>query len=132
MVIIRCRWKSAPAVNDFPLRTQVTLQAIIKDWDIPRQAKLLQEKAQQLLILRMRVSQELIHLVDDYRRTLEGYVQRRGTSADNPLGRNLYAPRLDGPARDTVRELDVLEARRQQLRPQPEVVPPVTASISAR
>ncbi len=127
--IIRPSVEVRTGANDLPLRTQVTLQAIIKDWDLPRQTKLLQEKSQQLLILRMRVSQELIYLVDDYRRILASYVQKKGV-AYNPMGRTLYAPRLDGFARDTLRELDLLDARRQQLRPKPESAQPVTASLS--
>ncbi|HWF18375.1 MAG TPA: hypothetical protein VG754_03875 [Verrucomicrobiae bacterium] len=112
--------------NEMPLHSQVTLQAIIRDWDVPRQRQMLQEKLQQLLILRLHVSQEFVYLVDDYRRTLDGYVKKREKSRI-AFGKTLS----DDLARETIRTLDALETRRQQLRPNPQIPPAITANTSA-
>ncbi|MDB6021975.1 MAG: hypothetical protein JWQ04_1832 [Pedosphaera sp.] len=129
--VVRPSVEIRTSADEMPLRSQVTLQAIIRDWDIPRQTRLLQEKSQQLLMLRLRVSQDLIYLVDDYRRTLDGYLRKRDSNGYNQTGRTLYAPRLDNVARDTLRALDVLEARRQQLRPKPDNSPSIAATAPA-
>lgn len=117
--------------TETPTRTQVTLQSVIREWDTLRQIQFLKEKSQQLFLLRLRVSQGLIYLVDDYRRTLDWYVKRREGGVSNTGARTIYAPRLDDVARDTLRTLDVLEARRQQLRPNPQSTPAITANAGA-
>ena len=118
-------------VNETPARTQVTLQSVIREWNTLRQISFLKEKSQQLMLLRLRVSQDLIFLVDDYRRTIDGYVKRREGGSSNIGGRTIYAPRLDDIGRDAIRTLDVLEARRQQLRPNPQSAPAITANTNA-
>jgi hypothetical protein len=112
--------------NELPTHTQVTLQAIIRDWDVPRQTQLLQEKSQQLFLLRLHVSQGLIYLVDGYRRTLDGYLKKREHSGAHPIGR---VP-SDDLAKETIRTLDVLEAQRQQLRPNPQNGTAITADAA--
>lgn len=114
--------------NDLPLHTQITLQQIVRDWEIPRQKVVLQEKSQQLLLLRLRVSQELVYLVDDYRRTLDGYLKKRDHPGLFSLRKSLFAPHFDNLARETIHSLDILEARRQELRPNPQSAPVITAN----
>jgi len=126
--VLRPEMQVRTAVGEAPMRAQVTLQAIIKDWDISRQTKLLQEKAQQLFLLRMWVSQDLVYLVDEYRRALESYLRKRENGIYVSMGRSLYAPQLDTLARDTLRQLNELEAKREKLRPPLETAP-VTASV---
>src|SRR6185312_6343672 len=118
--VVRPSVESRPGRNDLPVQTQITLQTIIKDWDIARQTKLLQEKAQQLLLVRLHISPDLIGLVDDYRKVVDSYLRRRDSKGYIQMGRTLYAPRVDDVARDTIRALDGLDIRRQQLRPNPQ------------
>ncbi|HZV33698.1 MAG TPA: hypothetical protein VFB72_03910 [Verrucomicrobiae bacterium] len=117
--------------SDLPTHTHVTLQAIIRDWDVVRQTQLLQEKSQQLLLLRLHVSQNLVYLVDDYRRTLYDYLKKRDSSGVNPYGRARSSPIRDQLAKETIHTLDVLEERRQQLRPNPQIPPTITAKTAS-
>lgn len=100
--------------KDLPLRTEVNLQTIIKEWDFSQQAGVLRERAQQLFLLRARVSQDLVNLVDDYRRTLESYLKERDKAGFNVTGKK-SSRGLDRIAQQTLRELDVLDIRREQL-----------------
>lgn len=102
---------------------QVTLQAIIRDWPIPRQVELFQEKSKEILLLRMRVSPDLMYLVDDYRKVLDDYVKKRGRSGVMQMGKSFYVAPLDDFARETIRTLDLLETRLHLLRPNPQIRP---------
>ncbi len=116
------------AADEMPMRTPVSLQTIINDWDFSRQTPFLQERIRQLRMLRFRVSRDLAGLVDDYRITLENYLVRRDQSGITPMGRAMSNPRLGGIARQTLKELNALDARREQLRPKPENRPEVVAN----
>ena len=100
--------------KDLPLRTEMSLQTIIMEWDFSRQAGVLHERVQQLFLLRARVSQDVVNLVDDYRRALESYLKERGKEGFSVTGKqSLRGP--DRTALETMRELDVLDIRREQL-----------------
>jgi hypothetical protein len=115
-------------LKDAPLRSQVTLATIVHDWDVPRQKTVLRDKSQQLAFLRMRVSQDLVYLVDDYRHVLDNYLNKREYGVYVPLGKALIAPPLDDIARGMLQQLAVLEVRRAQLHPKPGGPAPIAAS----
>jgi len=125
--IIRPPVEVRTSADELPLHTQVTLQAIIKDWELGRQNEVLQEKARQLVMLRLRVSPELAGLVEDYQRTLETYLQRRNNEIIVPMGKSAFDSQFDLVARDAIKQLNALEARRQELRPKPLLSQPVAA-----
>lgn len=113
--------------NSLPTRTNVNFQTIIRNWDFGRQTAVLRERAKQLGLLRGRVCQEMVGLVDDYRRALEGYLEKRdrvgfdlfGKTATFGTGRNVQG---------ALRELDVLDIRREQMRPKQETAKAETGS----
>ncbi len=119
-------------LKDAPLRSQVTLATVIHDWDVPRQKTVLRDKSQQLAILRLRVSQDLVYLVDDYRRVLDNYLYKREYGVYVSLGKTLVAPPLDDIARGALQQLAVLEIHRAQLHPKPGGPPPVAANTPGR
>ncbi len=87
--------------KELPLRTEVSLQTIIKEWDFERQAGVLRERVKQLYLLRTRVSQDFVYLVDDYRRALEFYLKERGKEGFSVTGKqSLRGPDLYGPGSD--------------------------------
>ena len=116
--------------DELPMRTPVTLQTIVMDWDFSRQTPFLRDRIQQLHLLRTRVSQDVVRLVDDYRATLESYLTRRDQSGITPLGRAMSNPRLSSIARQAVKELDALDLRRERSRQKPEILPVVAANDS--
>ena len=115
------------AMDELPLRTEVTLQSIIAQWGFAQQAGVINEKIQQLFVLRTRVSQDYILLVDDYREALDGYMKKR---LKEGAGRAKLRPdRMDNTARDMLLQLNLLDARREELRPTPRMIQSVTASV---
>jgi hypothetical protein len=101
--------------NQTPEHVEMTLQTILREWDRLRQSNTLQTKIQQLRMLRVRVSQPLTALVDDYRLALETCAQKiRRTE----MVHTAHPPR---PAvgfiiEETIKQLDALDARREALR----------------
>ncbi len=123
--IVRPAVEVRTAMNELPLRTQLNLQTIIREWDFAQQAGVLAQKIQQLFVLRMRVSQDLVSLVDDYRQVLDGYMKARAKSS---TGRRAIMG-LDKIARETIAQLDPLDARREELRPVQQSVQSADANI---
>jgi hypothetical protein len=127
--IIRPPVQIRTKADELPLRAEVTLQTIVREWEYSRQSGILREKIQQLLLLRLKVSQDLVPLVDDYRRTLESYLRNKEKMSVTPMGRRPAVRGADGYTRDTVERLDWLDTRREALRAQPKPPRTDTAAI---
>jgi hypothetical protein len=102
---------------ELPLRSTASLQTIIREANTVEQVRILQNKLRELDGLRLRVFQPLVPVVDDYRNTLQTYLQERQTS-----GSLLSLARLrwisGGRATETaLQRLNSLDARREALRP---------------
>ena len=65
------------ARNELPGRAEISLAAVIREWDFIRQSQTLRAKLRELDFVRPRVSQDLVALVDDYRRWLSAYLEQR-------------------------------------------------------
>jgi hypothetical protein len=101
--------------QDLPLHTNVSLQSVIREWDLRPQAVTLQRKVTELELMRLRVDPAMTGLVDDYQDALRTYLQRRGLVA--PLtSRRLGAAIPDRTAQETVARLNALDLRRDGLR----------------
>jgi hypothetical protein len=95
------------STNELPLRSQASLQTMIREWDGPRLADALVEKQRELDQLRLRISPTLLGLVDAYRQALAVYLQL--APAQKPLNDRSRAP--------TLQTLDHLDALRAEMRP---------------
>ena len=116
--ILRTQVEVRSSRQELPLRTEVTLQKIIREWDLLRQSQQLMKQLHELNLLRSRVAQDLVQLVDDYRAVLGAYLEKRGVTPGHMIpGRNSAGPLMDRLAEDTIRQLDELDARRETLRP---------------
>lgn len=118
------------SANEMPQRSEITLQDIVRDWDGFNQRTALIRKVQELDLLRPRVAQELIVVVDDYRELLGEYLSNQSFS-----GSFFGLRKRSGPIRNrlselTIRELAELDARRIALKPPTE--PNAVTSLSAR
>ncbi len=105
--IIRSQVEVRTGNDELPLHTEASLQTILREWEGAQQIPLLQRKLLELDLLRPRAAIEMAPLVDDYRRAIQIYLQKR-----NPTG--TVSDRL---VADTVNQLDALDARREALRP---------------
>jgi hypothetical protein len=107
------------ARNELPGRAEISLAAVIREWDFTRQKQTLRAKLRGLDFVRPRVSQDLAALADDYRRWLAAYLEKR----DHPEMIS-FAPKIAPPGgksivREALKQLSELESRREALRPRP-------------
>jgi len=108
--------------NELPGHAEISLATVIREWDFIRQGQTLRAKLGELDLLRLRVSQEAVALVDDYRRLLSVYLERRGRAGLMLAGSKIPSAGANSVVRETLRQLAALEARREKLRPNPETV----------
>ena len=105
--------------GDLPLRTEVNLQTLLHLSNGLEQASLFRQKLNALDSLRLRVSPELVGLVDEYRRATGGYLQKQTTTNPFLPFRKWHGLVVNRAAREFTLQLDGLEARREALRPPP-------------
>jgi hypothetical protein len=103
------------STNDMPVRTQVSLQSIIRDWEPAAQTTALKRKVQELEMIRLRLAPGLLGLADEYHAALRTYLEQRDkTSFFLPFRR---AGVLRHAKEQATKQLDNLDVRRMALRP---------------
>ena len=108
-----------------PDRAEVTLQFILREWDPMQQTPALQARLRGLEVTRLRSAPELAGLITEYVNVLGSYLRQR-----EKVGLILTSTTRDPDAklrilvRETVRQLDVLDARRAALKPADESASP--------
>ena len=100
--------------NDLPLHTAVSLQRLIREAELPRQNQLLSEKIRELDLLRTRLSEHFLALLDDYRTTLARYLQTQ-EKQDLALFQKKSAHRR--AVEQVIKDLDTLDNRRLTMQP---------------
>jgi len=102
-VLVRSR------TNDLPLRSEVPLQTVLREWGLGLQYPALQSKVRELEAFQLRAPPEAAVLADEYRQLLAAYLPDPDKlAAANP--KKLPKPRRD--AGETARALSVLDQRR--------------------
>jgi len=99
--------------NELPLHTTVSLKTIIRDADNLQPAQGLRAKRLELDMLRPRIAQEFIPLVDKYWQVLDNYLKRQDKSGTKALERD---------AQEAVTQLEELDVLRASVRPRPKAV----------
>jgi len=102
------------ASNALPARAEISLQAVIRNFDGARQAAILQPKLYALELAQLRMARPFAVLTDEYRRALAIYL---GTGQrPSPVLRWVKHP-FTSPSKaimnDTLSKLDALDARRR-------------------
>lgn len=105
--------------NEFPLHADVSLQAIIREWDYLRQTQTLRAKIRQLGDAQLRVAPRLLMLTSQYRQTLEDYLRRMEKAGPMPFGKNQMKQSVKKTIEDTLKQLDALDAKAEALRTMP-------------
>ncbi len=101
--------------NELPLHAEASLQTVIREWDPARQTSALSNILQALGLLRLRIAQEHVGLLQDYYQAIETYLLQRDRSASNfPLTKRAGRRRA---AEAAIQQLDALDSRRMALRP---------------
>lgn len=99
--------------TELPLRSEVNLQTIVKDWDRQKQTDALQAKVRQFEQLRLRLAPAFVPLAVEYHRTLATYLVERDQSF---LPFRKKAARRHA-ADEAIKELNRLDAALAALRP---------------
>jgi hypothetical protein len=109
-----------------PMRTDISLQTIIRGWSRPQQLQMLKNKIWELGVLRMRISPDFVPLVDQYLQVLQDYSKKRSASTRIFAAMGLIS---DSTVPEAVTRLDALDVERANLREQAKapVVSPETA-----
>ncbi len=103
--------------NQLPMHAELKLQRVIREWEATRQTQAIKHTLRELALLRSRIAQEFVGLVQDYARVLETYLQQRDhTGSILPFMRQAGRKRA---VEATVKQLDTLDARGTALRPGP-------------
>ncbi|HTY87602.1 MAG TPA: hypothetical protein VMB80_09075 [Candidatus Acidoferrum sp.] len=111
-VAVEWRTKS----NALPAHAEISLQAVLRNFDPPEQAAILQPKLRDLELAQLRMAPVYAALTDGYRRALADYLEpgQRARPAP-PLGKHPPpvppAPTLAG----TLKKLDALDAQRRDV-----------------
>jgi len=120
--------------GELPVHTEVTLQAIIREWDTLRQLTTLRDKLRELELIRVRVAPEYTALTDEYLGVLRQYVRQRERTSAIYASLNAMPAGQRKSALETVRQLDELDASRQAAYPRKadgwSVVPPPSPGVA--
>jgi hypothetical protein len=106
--------------NEMPLRTDVPLQTIVREWDAPRQTQALQTEQNELEALRYRLAPPFVGIADSYHETIQSYLGEQNKGGVFHRKKTTRKRALE----EILRQLDALDAKRATLRPREE---PVTA-----
>jgi hypothetical protein len=102
------------ASNALPAHAEISLQAVIRNFDRPRQLAILQPKWHDLEISQLRMAPPFAELADGYRQALADYIG--GDTRTRRVLRWIKHP-LTSPAlateNETLKKLDQLDARRR-------------------
>jgi hypothetical protein len=115
-----------------PMRTDITLQTIIRGWSRTQQLPMLKNKVWELGVLRLRISPNFMPLVDQYIQVLQEYYKKRSASTRILTTMGLIS---DTTVPDAIARLDALDVERANLREQfkaPVVSAPETVQAVGR
>jgi hypothetical protein len=111
-----------------PVRTYVTPQQIIADWDFVSQKAVLEHMLGQLALLRVHCPLNLAALLERYRVAFANYLQKRAEANSVSAAKGQMAISLPRLLRDTIEQLDELYRQREALRrssASPAAAPPI-------
>jgi hypothetical protein len=114
------------ASNALPSHAEVSLQAVIRNFDSSWQFRILQTKLRDLELAQLRMAPQLIALADAYRRTIADYLSENGRHVSvSPFNKHSGATQM-AAARQTLKKLDALDAKRRTIEAtiKPDIVMP--------
>ena len=102
--------------NALPVHAEVSLQAVIRNFDSARQAEILQTRFLDLELAQLHMARPLAALTAGYCAALADYLGQRREIAPAPrLGRHASAVALKASPRVTLEKLDALDAQRRTI-----------------
>jgi hypothetical protein len=100
------------ASNALPAHAEISLQAVIRNFDSERQTAILQTKLRDLELAQLRMAQPLAALTDGYRRVLTTYLGENNPAASAPSWqKGSESKRASAP--ETLKKLNALDTLRR-------------------
>ena len=103
-----------PTSNNLPTHAEISLQAVIRNFDSMQQASILQTKLRDLELAQFRMAAPLAALTDAYRRAIANYLDEVKLSAPTPAKHTPTSSGKNG-ADKTLKKLDALDAQRRTI-----------------
>jgi len=100
------------ASNDLPSHAEISLQAVIRNFDPDQQEPVLQARLRDLELAQFRMAAPLDALAGDYRRAIRDYLDA-GNPPARRLGKHTLPSSRKNSADETVKKLDALDALRR-------------------
>jgi hypothetical protein len=114
--ILRVPVEMRAGSNALPTRAEISLQALIRNFDPIRQNAALQTRLRDLELAQFRMAPQLAALTAGYRRALADYLGQPQTTAHTVvLGKHDSARSKKTSRGDTLNQLNVLDAQRRQI-----------------
>jgi hypothetical protein len=103
------------ASNSLPVHTEISLQAVVRNFDSDRQKAILQAKLRDLELAQFHVARPFAAVTDGYRRAVSDYLGlHRTVQPQFPIGKHpIVSPRPS--AGETIKKLDALDAQRRNV-----------------
>ena len=107
------------STNDLPLRAEVKLQTVVRDWEPAKQEPVLRDKIAELESLRLRIAPELVAITAEYGLALGNYLKPRAAPVNNRQSNPISARLAMRVPSDLLKRLDALDVQVEKLRPRP-------------
>ena len=104
------------ASNALPAHAEISLQAVLRNFDRARQVAILQTKLRDLELSQLRMASPFAVLADGYRRALADYLEpAKRTTPGLRLGKHPPVIPSRSAVADTLKKLDALDAQRRAI-----------------
>lgn len=103
------------ASNNFPAHAEISLQAVIRNFDLARKVSVLQVKLRDLRLAELRMSPQFAGLTAQYVQTISEYLGQRPAPRKVVFGKNFSVAPIKPDMKKTLKRLDSLDASRRAL-----------------
>jgi hypothetical protein len=119
--------------NNLPAHMEISLQAVLRNFDSARQSAILQIKLRDLELAQLRIAPQLAAVTDGYRRALAGYLGERNSSLPRRSWiKRVFTASPKASAGETIKKLNALDARRRVLETPPEPARSVQLGVESQ
>jgi hypothetical protein len=120
------------ATNSLPAHAEISLQAVIRNFDPEHQNAILQTKLRDLQLAQLRIAPQLAALTEGYRRALADYLGQHKASPGVTRIKNMVIAPQKADASKTLKTLDALDDQRRTLETPVEPAMPVQLGVQSQ
>jgi hypothetical protein len=118
--------------NSLPGHAEISLQAVIRNFDSARQNAILQTKLRDLELAQFRIAPQLAALTEGYRRALADYLGQHKASPGVTRIKNMVIAPQKADASKTLKTLDALDDQRRTLETSSGLAMPIQLGVQSQ